>query len=140
MLKLGDMLRASLWSRSLTSDQLRRVESEIITRQISAGGFVCRKGEPVEHWIGVVEGLVKMTNLSADGKPTTFTGLPTGGWFGEGSLFKDEPRRYDVVALRNSSVAYMPKATFVRLLDTSIEFNRFLLIQLNERLDRKSVV
>ncbi|MBX3646880.1 MAG: Crp/Fnr family transcriptional regulator [Rhodocyclaceae bacterium] len=134
MLKLGDMLRASLWSRSLTSDQLRRVESEIITRQISAGGFVCRKGEPVEHWIGVVEGLVKMTNLSADGKPTTFTGLPTGGWFGEGSLFKDEPRRYDVVALRNSSVAYMPKATFVRLLDTSIEFNRFLLIQLNERL------
>ena len=28
----------------------------------------------------------------------------------------------------------MPKATFIRLLDTSIEFNRFLLHQLNERL------
>jgi CRP/FNR family cyclic AMP-dependent transcriptional regulator len=82
----------------------------------------------------LIDGLVKMTNLSADGKPTTFTGLPTGGWFGEGSLLKDEPRRYDVVALRNSHVAYMPKATFNRLLDTSIEFNRFLLVQLNERL------
>ena len=120
MLTLGDMLRASLWSRSLTPEQLRRVEGETLTRQIPAGGFVCRKGEPVEHWVGVIDGLVKMTNLSADGKPTTFTGLPTGGWFGEGSLLKDEPRRYDVVALRNSLVAYMPKATFTRLLDTSI--------------------
>jgi len=134
MLTLGEMLHASLWSRSLAPEQMKRVESEIKTRQIPAGGFVCRKGESVDHWIGVIDGLVKMTNLSADGKPTTFTGLPAGGWFGEGSLFKEEPRRYDVVALRNSVVAYMPKATFIRLLDTSIEFNRFLLIQLNERL------
>ena len=131
---LGEMLKASLWSRSLSPEQLRRVEGETLARQVPSGGFVCRKGEPVEHWIGVVDGLVKMTNLSADGKPTTFTGLPTGGWFGEGSLLKNEPRKDDVVALRNSQVAYMPKATFNRLLDTSIEFNRFLLIQLNERL------
>ena len=47
MLTLGDMLRASLWSRSLTPEQLRRVEGETLTRQIPAGGFVCRKGEPV---------------------------------------------------------------------------------------------
>jgi CRP-like cAMP-binding protein len=130
----SDMLRANLWSRSLTPEQLLRVESEIVTRHCPAGGFVCRKGDTVEHWIGVINGLVKMTNLSSDGKPTTFTGIPSGGWFGEGSLFKDEPRRYDVVALRDSHMAYMPRATFNWLLDTSIEFNRFLLIQLNERL------
>ena len=128
------MLRTSIWSRSLTPEQLQRVESETLTRHVPAGGFVCRKGEPVEYWIGVIDGLVKMTNLSADGKPTTFTGMPRGGWFGEGSLLKSEPRRYDVVALRDSEAAYMPKATFIRLLDSSIEFNRFLLIQLNERL------
>lgn len=75
-----------------------------------------------------------MTNLSADGKPTTFTGVPSGGWFGEGSLLKDEPRRYDIVALRDSRIAYMPRTTFMWLLDSSIEFNRFLLLQLNERL------
>ena len=128
------MLRASLWSRSLTPEQLQRVENETIRRHCPAGSYVCRKGEAVEHWVGVVEGLVKMTNLSADGKPTTFTGIPSGGWFGEGSLLKKEPRRYDVVALRDSQVAYMPRATFTWLLDNSIGFNRFLLIQLNERL------
>ena len=75
-----------------------------------------------------------MAGLSATGKLTTFTGLPAGAWFGEGSLLKDEPRRYDVVALRDSRVALMPRATFTALLDDSIAFNRFLLLQLNERL------
>lgn len=134
MLTLGEMLQASLWSRALDHERLLQVEGEILVRQVPAGGFVCRKGEPVEHWLGIIDGLAKMTNLSADGKPTTFTGLPTGCWFGEGSLFKDEPRRYDVVALRDSLVACMPKATFLGLLDSSLEFNRFLIVQLNERL------
>lgn len=99
-----------------------------------AGSFVCRKGEPVEHWIGIIDRLAKMTNLSAAGKPTTFTGISSGAWFGEGSLLKDEPRRYDIGALRDSQIACMPRATFIWLLDSDIQFNRFLLLQLNERL------
>ncbi|HET7730182.1 MAG TPA: hypothetical protein VFK48_09130, partial [Usitatibacter sp.] len=47
---------------------------------------------------------------------------------------KDPVRKYDVVTLRESRVAYMPRATFEWLLDTEIGFNRFLLMQLNERL------
>jgi CRP-like cAMP-binding protein len=134
MISLADALRQSLWARSLTPQQLQRVEATTLERKVAAGQYVCRKGERVEHWIGIVDGLAKMANLSASGKPTTFTGLPSGAWFGEGSLLKDEPRRYDIVALRESRVAFMPKATFVGLLDESIAFNRFLLVQLNERL------
>ena len=134
MTTLHDMLRASTWARTLTPDELARVEAETVTRPCPAGGLVCRKGEAVEHWIGVVDGLVKMANVSADGKPTSFTGIGSRGWFGEGSLLKDEPRRYDIVALRASQIAYMPRATFMRLLDSNMAFNRFLLLQLNERL------
>jgi CRP-like cAMP-binding protein len=101
---------------------------------LSAGGFACRKGEPVEYWIGVIEGLLKLSIDSPEGRTATLTGIPAGGWFGEGSLLKTEPRRYDAVALRDSRVALMPRATFDRLLDSSIGFNRFLLHQLNERL------
>jgi CRP-like cAMP-binding protein len=64
----------------------------------------------------------------------SFTGISSGGWFGEGSLLKDEPRRYDIVALRDSVIAYVPRATFTTLLDQSPAFNRFLIMQLNERL------
>ena len=131
---LAELLRASLWTRSLTAAQIARVEAESVTRILPVGVPVCRKGEPLEHWIGLIDGLVKMTSVNPEGKTTTFTGVTSGGWFGEGSLLKDRLRKYDVVTLRESRVAYMPRATFEWLLDTDIGFNRFLLMQLNERL------
>jgi CRP-like cAMP-binding protein len=77
---------------------------------------------------------VKLSSASTEGKTVSFTGVPAGGWFGEGSLLKSEPRRYDAVALRESVVAYVPRNTFMLLLDSSVAFNRFVLTQLNERL------
>src|SRR6187397_2847568 len=134
MKTLSDLLRASIWTRTLTPGQVARVAAETLVRDLPVGVPVCRKGEAVEHWIGVIDGLVKMTSVSPAGKTTTFTGVTSGGWFGEGSLLKDKTRKYDVVTLRESRVAYMPRATFEWLLDTDIGFNRFLLMQLNERL------
>ena len=134
MRTLSDLLRASSWTRSLAAAELKRVERETQVRDLPVGVPVCRKGEAVEHWIGVVDGLVKMTSVTPEGKTTTFTGVTSGGWFGEGSLLKDKVRKYDVVTLRESRIAYMPRTTFQRLLDTDIGFNRFLLMQLNERL------
>jgi CRP-like cAMP-binding protein len=131
---LSELVRASLWTRTLTPDQIARVEAETLVRDLPVGVPVCRKGEPVEHWIGLIDGLVKMTSVNPEGKTTTFAGVTSGGWFGEGSLLKDKTRKYDVVTLRESRVAYMPRATFDWLLDTDIGFNRFLLMQLNERL------
>jgi len=131
---LHALLARSAWARGLGAAELERVRAETVVRRVAADGWVCRKGEQVEHWIGVADGLVKISSVSFEGKLVTFTGVPAGGWFGEGSLLKDEPRRYDVIALRDSHVAYVPRALFQWLLDTSIPFNRFLLLQLNERL------
>ncbi len=131
---LAGLLRRSPWANAIDARLRARVEAETITRICPAGSLVCHKGERVDHWIGVIDGLVKMANVSADGKPMSFTGIPAGGWFGEGSLLKDEPRRYDVVALRASLIAYVPRSVFMALLDSSVSFNRFLLVQLNERL------
>jgi CRP-like cAMP-binding protein len=134
MATLDELLAASLWAKDLEPATLREVRAELVERSVPAGSYVCRKGEPVEHWVGVIDGLLKLSNVSPSGKPATLTGVPALGWFGEGSLLKDEPRRYDAVAMRDSRVALMPRATFQRLLDRSIPFNRFLLTQLNERL------
>jgi len=131
---LKDLIRSSLWTKTLTPEQMARVEAEVYERSYAAGSHVCRTGDPVEHWMGVVDGLLKMSSVSPEGKTVSFTGMRNGGWFGEGSMLKNEPRKYDVVALRESRVAFMPRATFNWLLDNSIGFNRFLLMQLNERL------
>jgi CRP/FNR family cyclic AMP-dependent transcriptional regulator len=132
--RLADMIATSAWWPHVSDDQRRRVLSEVEERRYTGGSVVMRKGETVEAWTGVVEGLIKINVVSQAGKSATFTGIGPGGWFGEGSLLKDEPRKYDVVALRDSRIAWMPRATFDWLLDNSIPFNRFLLVQLNERL------
>jgi CRP-like cAMP-binding protein len=131
---LDDLLALTSWMARLDPVQRERVRRDMTEWDVPAGGFVCRKGEPVEHWFGVIDGLVKVSSVSADGKSVTFIGVPPGGWFGEGSLLKDERRRYDAVALRDSRIGCMPRTTFQWLLDTSIPFNRYLLVQLNERL------
>jgi CRP/FNR family cyclic AMP-dependent transcriptional regulator len=131
---ITDLLNQTMWARSLSAEHLARVAAGVVERAVPAGAFACRKGDPVDHWLGVTSGLLKMSSVSPEGKTVTFTGMLTGGWFGEGSLLKTEPRRYDVIALRDSRIACMPRALFVWLLDNSIPFNRFLLMQLNERL------
>jgi len=131
---LKESLHEAIWAKQLSPEQMLRVEADTIEQFVPKGGFVCRKGEPVDAWIGVIDGLVKMNNLSPEGKSVTFTGVPSGGWFGEGTLLKQERRKYDVVALRDSRIARMPSQTFMWLLDTSLPFSRFLLMQLNERL------
>jgi CRP/FNR family transcriptional regulator, cyclic AMP receptor protein len=132
--QLEQLLLSAAWAKTLTADQQREVVSSIKVREFTTGKVIVGKGEPVEAWIGVLSGLVKINSVSAEGKTVTFTGVPAGGWLGEGSLLKSEPRKYDVVSIRASRIAFMPKRMFQKLLDTSIGFNQFLLLQLNERL------
>ena len=132
--RIADLLAASAWWPALAAPDRERTLTEIEERRYSGGSVVMRKGEVVDAWTGVIDGLVKINVVSSGGKTATFTGVGPGGWFGEGSILKNEPRKYDVVALRDTRVAWMPRRTFEHLMDTSIPFNRFLLIQLNERL------
>ena len=100
------------------------------------GDRVCRIGAASTYWFGVIDGLLKMSNVSREGAQITYTGIPPGAWFGEGTLLKREIYRYNIEALRRSTVAGLPIEVFLRLLDRSIPFNRFVMNQLNERLSQ----
>jgi len=128
------MLQRTTWAGSLAPEDFDRACEGTCERLVDANGFVCRKGEAVDHWFGVIDGLAKMSSDWASGKTASYTGIAAGGWFGEGSMLKNEPRRYDVIALRDSRVACMKRETFHWLLDNSIPFNRFIINQINERL------
>ncbi len=122
------------WLHTLTALERRRAEAAGGVGEAEAGDLVCRIGRPPTYWFGVVEGLLKMSNDNADGTSMTYSGLPPGGWFGEGTALKREAYRYNIQALRRSVVAGLPIDDFHWLLDHSIGFNRFVMNQLNERL------
>jgi CRP-like cAMP-binding protein len=134
---LADSLRLfARWSVDLAPEHRDRVLADVAVQHVSEGSLFARKGDEVDAWIGVLDGLVKLASTSPDGRAMTFTGVPAGGWFGEGSLLKREARKYEAVAMRDCRIARLPRATFEWLLDHSIPFNRFLLVQLNERLSQ----
>jgi CRP/FNR family transcriptional regulator, cyclic AMP receptor protein len=122
------------WLAFLDAKQREKAINDIDVSDAEPGDYICRTGRPVTYWFGLVQGLLKMSSDNAEGQTITFTGVPPGGWFGEGTLMKREPYRYNIQALRKSTVAGLPITTFDWLLDNSIGFNRFVMSQLNERL------
>ena len=129
-----DELDSIPWLRLLQPDERARAVAGLLVGDAASGDYVARVGKPVTYWFGVVQGLLKMSSDNAQGMTMTFTGVPPGGWFGEGTALKREPYRYNIQALRKSVVAGLPVDTFDWLLDHSIGFNRFVMNQLNERL------
>jgi len=122
------------WLAYLSSHEKDQAVSSMRAATAQAGEVLCRIGKPPTYWFGVIDGLLKMSNDNSAGPPITFTGVPPGAWFGEGTLLKREPYRYNIQALRPSTVVGLPIDSFHELLDTSLAFNRFVLRQLNERL------
>ena len=127
-------LSAIPWIRLLSAEELDRAVADLKVADASPGEMVCRTGRPVTYWFGVIDGLLKMSTDNAQGQTMTYTGVPPGGWFGEGTALKRENYRYNIQALRKSRVAGLHIDTFHWLLDHSIGFNRFVMNQLNERL------
>jgi CRP/FNR family transcriptional regulator, cyclic AMP receptor protein len=130
----GDELAGIPWLKVLSAEHREQAVPQLKVSNAMPGDYVCRVGRPVTYWFGVVEGLLKMSTENAQGQTMTFTGMPPGGWFGEGTALKRESYRYNIQALRRSIVAGLPVDTFHWLLDHSIGFNRFVMNQLNERL------
>lgn len=130
----ADELAAVAWVQTLEPEERARVAAELQVVQVAAGEVLCRVGRMPAYWFGVLDGLLKMSNDSMLGMPITFTGVPPGGWFGEGTVLKREAYRYNIEALRASVVTGIPVDVFHWLLERSIPFNRFITQQLNERL------
>jgi CRP/FNR family cyclic AMP-dependent transcriptional regulator len=134
MIAADYLKRIAAWSRELNEREIEIARAGIVEKSYGANEFICMRGDRFEYWTGVVTGLARMGIVSRGGKSASFAGLPAGAWFGEGTVLKNEARRYDVVALRDTRLAMMDRSTFLRLFENSVGFNRFLVGQLNERL------
>jgi CRP-like cAMP-binding protein len=64
----------------------------------------------------IVSGRVRVTTYSAAGRQVTFRDFGTGEHFGEVAAIDGMPRSADVVALENSLLASLPRASFGRLI------------------------
>jgi len=133
---LNDVLAESPWFSCLEEAERARLPAEIVVKTFPHGSYLTREGDPAAYWYGLIDGFLKLQTTGKDGRCLILTTVCAGGWFGEGTLLKGDPYLYDAVAVAvpSTRVACVPAATFKRLAETSLAFNRFLATQLNERL------
>lgn len=132
--ELSSIIDQSTWGRALSPAERAQVMAATTERRVSAGQGIVSIGDSASHWFGLIDGLAKMSVTAADGRITTLTGASRGAWFGEGSLLRREPFRYDVIALRDCHIAELPRATFEALRQGSLPFNHCLQHLMNARL------
>lgn len=129
-------LAAQTWFACLPLADQERVAGSLLHHTGRRGDVMLLADSPVEGWYAVLSGLVKLQTQSVNGRSSTFLCAACGDWFGEGSAINTERRRYDVVALRDTELICLPDAEFHRLRASSLEFNQFLVSQLNLRVSQ----
>ena len=127
-------LAAQPWYDSLTTTEQEALQTSIHTFLARKGEVLLPQGERVNGWYAVLSGLVLLESESQGQRRSAFIGMPDGEWFGEGSALKNEPRRYNVVALRDTWLLCLPQERFQHLYATSLTFNQYLAQHLNMRL------
>jgi CRP/FNR family cyclic AMP-dependent transcriptional regulator len=133
-------LHAQKWFAELPEETQARITDKVFTLQGNRGEVMLRAGEQVQGWYAVLSGLVKLQSQSSQGRRSAYLGIPGGEWFGEGAAMKNEARRYDVVALRDTELLCLPAAEFAQLHASSLVFNQALADQLNMRLGQAMAI
>jgi CRP/FNR family transcriptional regulator, cyclic AMP receptor protein len=136
MVSADYLKRIAAWARQLSEREVEVARAGITEKSYHPNEVILARGDQFDYWTGVIAGLARVSIVSRNGKVTSFIAVTPGAWFGEGSMLKNEARPYDAVALRNTRLALMDRATFSTLFDNSIGFNHFLLRQFNERLSQ----
>ncbi|WP_180683251.1 Crp/Fnr family transcriptional regulator [Tepidicella baoligensis] len=127
-------LHAQPWFATLSAQEKNELLDAMVLRKAAKGEVLLAEGDPIDGWYGVLSGMAKLQTKSSDGRLSAFLGVPAGEWFGEGSVLKGGFWRYDVIALRDTTLIGMPLAHFQHLYRHSLPFAHFLIEHLNMRL------
>ena len=133
-------LHAQPWFACMSAEEKDELLDAMVLRKATKGEILLAEGEPIDGWYGVLSGMAKLQSKAPDGRLSAFLGVPAGEWFGEGSVLKEPAWRYDVIALRDTTLIGMPLAHFQRLYRHSLPFAHFLIERLNMRLGQAMTV
>jgi CRP-like cAMP-binding protein len=122
-----------LFSR-LEADQLDQLLTLGRERRYGNGQRIFSKGEPGGSMVLVLQGLVRVSTCSNDGKELILSFIPTGGCLGEVALLDGKGRTADAVAIGDCVLFIITRADFIAFLERHPRVAIALLNVLGERL------
>ncbi len=127
-------LRAIPMFSAVSAEALESIASLLIERSFPKHKTIVEEGAPGDYMYIIVEGRVKVTKLSGDGREKILELLEVGDFFGEMSLFDDAPRSASVKGLSQVRILALARNDFLRLLARSPDLALSVIQELTRRL------
>ena len=127
-------LRAIPMFSGVSEDALQSIASLLIERGFPKNKTIVEEGAPGDYMYIIVEGRVKVTKLSGDGREKILELLDVGDFFGEMSLFDEAPRSASVKGLSRVRILALARNDFLRLLARSPDLALSVIQELTRRL------
>ena len=121
----------------LDNDELGYIADKMVAKHFENGNYIFLEDSEGEQCFFVLEGSVKVTRLSKDGREVILAMLNEGDFFGEMSLLDGESRSANVIALEKTKVLTLDRNDFIAVVNDYPQIAVQLLKELARRL-RKS--
>ena len=132
----GRMLRRVALFAGLDDEALRSLATHAQRRRFAAGEVIFRIGAPGQSMMAVVNGTVRISAPSPDGKEIVLADLGVGEVIGEIALLDGKERSADAVALTNCDLLVLERRDMLGYLERHPSIGVKLLEVLCERLRR----
>jgi CRP/FNR family transcriptional regulator, cyclic AMP receptor protein len=136
----GDIRRAALQAiplfQILQPQELESVVAHASVRRYARGEVMLRKGDPGNAMIVILQGRVRISSMSEDGREIILGVLGPGEVLGEIALLDGQERSADASALQECVVVVVERSHFLRLLHGSPDLSLRLMMVLCGRLRR----
>ena len=121
----------------LNENDLGHIAEKMVAKHFENGNYIFLEDSEGEQCFFVLEGSVKVTRLSKDGREVILAMLNEGDFFGEMSLLDGESRSANVIALEQTKVLTLDRNDFIAVVNDYPQIAVQLLKELARRL-RKS--
>jgi len=129
-----ESLRAIPLFSSVNDEDLETLASLLIERRFPNNKTIVEEGLPGDYMYVILDGRVKVTKLSGDGREKILEMLGTGDFFGEMALLDPAPRVASVKALSETRILALARNDFLSVLRRSPDLAMAVIQELTRRL------
>jgi CRP/FNR family cyclic AMP-dependent transcriptional regulator len=104
--------------RSLTSEQIRRLDTRCIWRRASAKEWILDYQDEGTDVFFLVTGVVRVMIRAISGRETILRDINAGAFFGELAAIDGQTRSASILAVTEATIAKMSAATFLEIVTT----------------------
>jgi CRP-like cAMP-binding protein len=103
-------------------------------RQLTAGQYLFKRGDPPCGLYAVLDGTLRISAVSEQGKEAVLSLVELPYWFGEICLFDGLPRTHDACAVGPCTLLQVPQQALLNILDETPQYWRDLALLMSQKL------